>query len=142
GEGDDRNVAMGATGESLPPSAKRRVALSHVGQARARSMDHLPAQVFVAALADPEQLRLAAGRELTGNQAEPRGEIAPALEALSLADGGDKGGCDDRADAWDRRQPVGLFVLLRPANELSIKGCDPRSSSAICGRLSPTSRTR
>jgi hypothetical protein len=33
-------------------------------------MDQLPAQVFVAALADPEQLRLAAGRELTGNQAE------------------------------------------------------------------------
>ena len=40
-----------------------------------------------------------------GNQAEPRGEIAPALEALSLADGRDKGGCDDRADArtqWAR----------------------------------------
>jgi hypothetical protein len=72
---------MGAACESLRPLAKRRVALSHVGQSRARSMDQLPAHVFVAALADPEQLRLAAGRELTGNQAEPRGEIAPALES-------------------------------------------------------------
>ena len=88
-------------------------------------MDQLPAQVFVAALADPEQLRLAAGRELTGNQAEPRGEIAPALEALSLAGGGDKGGCDDRADAWDCHQPASLFVLLHPADELGIEGCDP-----------------
>ena len=47
---------MGATYESLRPSAERRVALSHIGQSRARSMDQLPAQVFVAALADPEQL--------------------------------------------------------------------------------------
>src|ERR1700689_3432781 len=88
-------------------------------------MDQLPAQVLVGALADPEQLRLAAGRELTANQAEPRGEIAPALEALSLADRGDKGGCDDRADAWDCHQPASLFVLLHPADELAIKGCDP-----------------
>src|SRR6202046_3710600 len=135
GEGNDGNVAMGATYESLRPSAERRVALSHIGQSRARSMDQLPAQVFVAALADPEQLWLAAGRELTGNQAEPRSEIAPALEALSLADGGDKGGWDDRANAWDCRQPASLFVLLHPADELGIEGCDP---SIDLGPLRPS----
>ena len=86
-------------------------------------MDQLPAQVFVAALADPEQLRLAAGRELTGNQAEPRGEIALALSAL--ADRGDKGGCDDRADAWNCHQPASLFVLLHPADELGVERRDP-----------------
>jgi len=102
-------------------------------------MDQLPAQVFVAALADPEQLRLAAGRELAGNQAEPRGEIAPALEALSLADGRDKGGCDDRADAWDCHQPASLFVLLHPADELGIEGCDPSIDLAHCVRASATS---
>jgi hypothetical protein len=85
GEGDNGHVVMSATHKLFRPSAERRVALSHIGQSRTRSMDQLPAEVFVAALADPEQLRLAAGRELTGNQAEPRGEIAPALEALSLA---------------------------------------------------------
>ena len=68
-------------------------------------MDQLPAPVFVAAFADPEQLRLASRGELTGNQAEPGGEIAPAVEAFRPADGGDKSGCDDRADAGDSRAP-------------------------------------
>src|SRR6202035_742411 len=96
-------------------------------------------QVFVAALADPEQLRLAAGRELTGSQAEPRGEIAPALEALSLADGGDKGGCDDRADAWDcHRRRASSFSFTQRANSPS-KAAIRRSISAHCVRASATS---
>jgi hypothetical protein len=37
GEGDDRDVAMGSAHEALRPSAKRRVALSHIGQRRARA---------------------------------------------------------------------------------------------------------
>src|SRR5271155_2626132 len=106
GEGDDRNIAMSPAHQLFCPTAERRVALGHIGQSRTRSMDQLPAQVFVAALADPEQLRLAASCELTGNQAEPRGEIAPTVEAFRPTDGGDKGGCDDRADAWDRGQPA------------------------------------
>src|SRR6266851_848496 len=98
-------------------------------------MDQLPAQVFVTPLADPEQLRLAAGGELTGNQAEPRGEIAPALEAFRPTDGGDKGRCDDRANAWDCRQPASLFVLLHPADELGVEGGD---SSIELGPLRPS----
>ena len=101
------------------------VSRSTIGQCRARSMDQLSAQVFVAALADTEQLRLAAGRELTGNQAEPRGEIALALALSALADRGDKGGCDDRADAWNCHQPASLFVLLHPADELGVERRDP-----------------
>ena len=93
GQGDDHDIAMGPAHQPFHPPAKRRVALGHIGQSRTRSMDQLPAQVFVAALADPEQLRLTASCELTGNQAEPRGEIAPAVEAFRPTDGGDKGGC-------------------------------------------------
>jgi hypothetical protein len=48
-------------------------------------VDQLPAQVFVAALADSEQLRLATGGELLRNQTEPRGEVAAAVEAFRLA---------------------------------------------------------
>ena len=36
-----------------------------------------------------------------------------------------QGRSDDRADPGDRGQPVCLFVLLRPADEFSIEGCDP-----------------
>src|ERR1700678_400287 len=117
GEGHDRDVAMGAVHEPFGPSSERSVALSYIGQRRARSMNQLLAQVFVAALADPEQLRLATGRELTRNQAEPRGEIAPAVEAFRPTHGGDQGGRDYRAATWDCRQPASLFVLLHPADQ-------------------------
>jgi len=84
-------------------------------------MDQLSAQVFVAALADTEQLRLAAGGELSRDQTEPCGEIAPTHEALRLTNGGDKGGGDDRADPGDRDQPASLFALLHPADELGVE---------------------
>src|ERR1700735_4682219 len=125
----------GPCSSALSPTGQAACHAPRYRQRGARPVDQLPAQVFVAALADPEQLRLAASCELTGNQAEPRGEIAPALEALSLANGGDKGGCDDRADAWDCHQPASLFVLLHPADELGIEGCDP---SIDLGPLRPS----
>ena len=52
GQGDDRDIAMGPAHQLFRPSAERRVALGHIGQRRARSMDQLFAQIFVAALAD------------------------------------------------------------------------------------------
>ena len=52
GEGDNRDIAMGAFEQRFRPSAERRGALSDVGQRRARSVDQLFAQVFVTALAE------------------------------------------------------------------------------------------
>ena len=88
-------------------------------------MDQLPAQISVAALADPQQLRLAAGGELPRNQTEPGGEIAAALEAFRMTDGGDESRRNDRADARNCRQPAGVLILLGPANELCVEGGDP-----------------
>jgi hypothetical protein len=48
-------------------------------------VDQLSAQVFVATLADPEQLWLAAGGELPRNEAKPCSKIAPTVEAFRLA---------------------------------------------------------
>ena len=76
------------------------------------------------ALADPEPLWLAASGELSSDQTEPCGEIAPAVEAFRPTDSGDKGGCDDRADARDCRQPPGFLVLFHPADELGVEGSD------------------
>ena len=90
GEGDDRNVAMGAAYEPLRPPAERSVALSHVGQCGAGSMDQLSPQVLVAALADSKQLWPAAGGELPRNETKPRSQIAPTLEAFRPPDGGDE----------------------------------------------------
>jgi hypothetical protein len=47
------------------------------------------------------------------------------VETFRSTNGGDKGRSDDRADPGDRGQPASLFVLLRPADEFSIEGCDP-----------------
>ena len=57
--------------------------------------------------------------------AQPCGEIAAVVEIFRSTDSGNERRRDNRAEAGDRRQPVGLFVLLRPADEFSIKGCDP-----------------
>jgi hypothetical protein len=72
-------------------------------------------------IADPEQLWLAAGGELSRGQTKPCGEIPPTVEALRLTNGGDKGGGGNRADPGDRDQPASLFVLLHPADELGVE---------------------
>ena len=73
---------MGAFEQRLRPSAQRRVALSDIGQRRARSMDQLLAKILVAPLADAEQLRLAAGGELPRDEAQPGRKIATSIEGL------------------------------------------------------------
>src|SRR6516162_11030574 len=88
-------------------------------------MDQLSAQVLVAALADPEQLWPAASGELPRNETKPCSQIAPTIEAFRLTNGGDEGRGDDRADAGDCCQPASLFVVLHPADELSVESRDP-----------------
>jgi hypothetical protein len=59
------------------------------------------------------------------DQTEPGRKIAAAVEVFRLTDGGDKRRRDNRAEAGDRCQSTGLFVLLRPADELGVEGRDP-----------------
>src|SRR5271165_1765306 len=94
-------------------------------QGRAGSVDQLSAQILVAALADPHELRLAAGGELPRNQTEPGRKIAAVVEAFRVTDGGDERRRDNRAEAGDCRQPAGVFVLLRPSDELGVESRDP-----------------
>ena len=124
-EGDDRNIVMGASQEPFCPSTERSVAFSYVRQGRPCSVDQELAQIFVAALADPEQLRLAASGELLWDQAEPGGEIPPTIEAFRPADSGHQRGGDRWPNARNRCQATSLFVLSRPVDELGVKGCNP-----------------
>jgi hypothetical protein len=55
----------------------------------------------VAALADIQQLRLAAGRLLMRNEAEPRGEVSLFTERCVVTDGCDDRGRNDGTDTWD-----------------------------------------
>src|ERR1700691_3674507 len=115
----------GPSSSALSPIGRATCHAPRYGAARRAPRGSIVCANTFAALADSEQLRLTPGSELPRNQAQPCGEIATVVEALRLTDSGNERRCDNRAEARDRRQPTGLFVLLRPANELSIKGCDP-----------------
>src|SRR6202008_1336091 len=101
GEGDDRGIAMGASKQRFRPPAERRVALSDIGQRRARSMDQLAAKGFVAALADAEQLRFAGGGELWRRDAQPGRKSASSSKSLRPSDRRDQRRGDDRAEPRD-----------------------------------------
>lgn len=55
-------------------------------------MDDHPSQVFIAALADAEQLGLPAGRVFARHEAEPRSEITSLAELTSGTGGGQQSG--------------------------------------------------
>ena len=109
-----RTISLGDPGDAEPLTS--RTAAEPLWPVRARSMDQLLAQVFVAALADPEQLWLAASGELSRDQTEPCGEIPSTVEALRLTNSGDKGGSDNRPDPGDRDQPASLRAVRSPTN--------------------------
>ena len=125
--------------KSLSPIGPAACRAQPRGQRRARSMDQLSAKVAVAPLADPEQLRFAAGRELTRDEAKPGRKIAPSIEALR-ADGGDKRGRDDRADPG--MSPVGERLRSpSPSRRTPHRRLRSVDRSAHCARASATSRT-
>ena len=58
GEGDDRNIAMSPAHQLFCPTAERGVALGHIGQSRAGSMDQLPARYLLPRLLIPSSFGL------------------------------------------------------------------------------------
>ena len=116
---------MGAFEQRSRPSGQRRVALSDKGQGGARSVDQLLAEIPVASLADPKQLRLAAGVSWRGTMPSQAERSRPAIKGLRPPDRRDEGGGHDRAQAWDRHKASGAFVLSRLADELRIEGLYP-----------------
>jgi hypothetical protein len=65
GERDDHHVGVSPDEQLTYPCADPRGCLGKVHQGGAGAMDQLGSQVFVASLADPEELSLAAGRVLS-----------------------------------------------------------------------------
>jgi len=71
GERDDHHVGVSPGEQLADPCADPRGCLSKMRQGGAGTMDQLGPQVFVASLADPEELGLAASRVLSRRQSEP-----------------------------------------------------------------------
>ena len=131
---------MGAFKQRFRPPAQRRVALSHIGQRRARSMDRLLAEICVAALADAEQLRFAAGRELLRDDAQPRRKITSSIKALRSPDrSGKRRGGDPPNPGIVVSRRASSFSFAQRMNSAS-KAAIRRSSSVHCARASATRR--
>jgi hypothetical protein len=82
------------------------------------------AQISVAALADPEELRLAAGRGLARNEPQPGREIAAVFECFSRANRRNQSGGDERAYAWDTRKEPRIRVFSQESGELRVERSD------------------
>ena len=87
-------------------------------------MDQQRAQIFVAALGDPQKPWLAAGRMLPWNEAEPSAKITPTRESRPIAYGGDEGRGVQGADPGDRDQTAARLVDPGVFDEFPVEGAD------------------
>jgi hypothetical protein len=90
----------------------------HPAQRRPCPVDQQFAHVAIAPLADPEQSRLPTRGVLLGHQPSPGGKLAAMLEHADMADRHDQRCRRDRANPWDRHQPLTLRMRLGQAFEL------------------------
>ena len=116
---------MGARQHVLEPGSQLVGLGGQVGHGGASTMDQLLAQVPIAALADPQQLCLAAGGVLPRCQAEPGRQIPPLGEGAAVSDGCQQRGGVDDADAGNGRQPPRLSVLTGQRHKFVVIGLDP-----------------
>src|SRR5215467_5300164 len=79
------------------------------------AVDQHASQIDVAALADAQQLLFASSGVLPGYDAQPGGEVPSAPKGSSVADGGDSGGGDQRAEAGNLAQPPAECILFADA---------------------------
>jgi hypothetical protein len=87
GQGDNRNVPVRSRQETPQPCPQRRLRLREPGQCCPRTMDKHHAQVRVATLRDPEELRFAPGRVLPEHKPEPGREVPCSTEDRRIAHG-------------------------------------------------------
>src|SRR4029077_20776481 len=93
--------------------------------------DEQPSQVSIALLGDAAAPILAAGRVLLGHQPDPGGEIASRPERPPVADLGNQGGGDDRADAGNLLQPPARLAGAMPGQDALLDGPELGTDGAV-----------
>ena len=102
---------------------------NQVRQHGSRAMDQVLAKIAIAALADGEQARFAAGRHLARRQSEPRRHVPSTPKGAGVADGGDQRGGVDRSDPGNRHQASHRLLHSAPSDN-SLSKTAIRSSRA------------
>jgi len=85
------------------------------------AMNHLTSEIMIGAPADSAEPRFAAGRVLTGHEANPCCEFASGAKVTTVVDRSDERCCNHRPDAWQLREPPAGFVRPAKGHELSVE---------------------
>jgi len=101
---------------------------------RRRADDQQPSQVSITLLGDAAEPVLAAGRMLLGHQPNPGGKVAPRCKRLPVANLGNHSRGDNRADAWNLRQPPARLARAMPSQDALVDGSDLGSDRAVLPR--------
>ena len=84
--------------------------MDHAG---AGAVNEQPADIRIAALADPKQGRFASRGVLSRNQTKPSSEIAGFAELAGISNRGNQSSRTNRPNPRDRHEPTGCVILRR-----------------------------
>jgi hypothetical protein len=88
-------------------------------------MDHLPPEIMIGAPPNAAEPGFSAGGVLTRDKAYPSGKLASGAKMAAIVNCGDERRCDDRADAWQPREPPASFIRPADNHKLPIKLLEP-----------------
>ena len=89
-------------------------------------LDEQGSEILAPALGDAGEDRSATCAVLAWHETKPCAEIAPALECLAGADGGDHSGRDQRANAGNAHEALAVGFLLREFKVANKLGTDDK----------------
>jgi hypothetical protein len=115
GNGYHDFVARSTLGKSMHPLPEPSGVVLDAKQYRAGTVDQHATQINVAALADAVEFLLAPGGVLPRHHPNPGCEVASATKARAVADGGHRGGGDERAEAGDLPELPAAGVVITDA---------------------------
>jgi len=110
GQRHDSRVPVHCGEEAPQPASEWGRARGESRQGRTSTVHHELAKIFVAPLGDAGKAWPTARGDLSGNQAEPRGQISSLGEGCATADGCDQCCRIEHANAGDRRQAPTSFI--------------------------------
>src|SRR5437867_7128382 len=88
---------------------------------RTRAMDVERSKVTIAALADAQQRRLAAGGMLLGHDPQPRRQLPATGEAIVVAGASDRGARGEHANARNGSESAARLVVTMPVLNLALQ---------------------
>lgn len=121
GRCNGRDVVMSPADQLTQPTVRAIWSRSREFDHRAPTMNKQRSKVDIAALADAEQLRLAAAGVLLWHEANPGRELSCVLEVRRIACTGHQRARSHGADARDRFQPTTDFAAAMPQLDLAFE---------------------